>query len=214
MEIGNRIKQRREELGISAEALGEMIGKAKTTIYRYENGFIESMPSAILEPIAKALRTTPAYLMGWTSEKEDSVVSFSNFQNLRPVEMQKIPMLGKIACGKPIYAEEEHECYVAAGSKMDADFCLVCQGDSMTGAGIQDGSIVFIKQQESVDNGQIAAVIIGEEATLKRVYYFPESAKLVLQAENPRYEPLVYTGEELNGIKILGKAIAYMSALV
>ena len=84
----------------------------------------------------------------------------------------------------------------------------------MTGAGIHDGDIVFIKQQEAVDNGQVAAIIIGDEATLKRVYYFPETAKLVLQAENPKYEPLVYTGEELNGIKILGRAVAYMSAIV
>ena len=213
MGIGNRIKERREELGISAEKLGEMIGKAKTTIYRYESGFIESMPSTVLEPIAKVLKTTPAYLMGWTSEKSDSSIP-DGISNLHPVEAQRIPMLGRIACGKPIYAEEEHECYVAAGTKMDADFCLTCQGDSMTGAGIHDGDIVFIRQQEAVDNGQVAAIIIGDEATLKRVYYFPETAKLVLQAENPKYEPLVYTGEELNGIKILGRAVAYMSAIV
>ncbi len=169
-----------------------------------------------LTVLSLALNVSEAWLMGYDVPKSRfaTTADYSNISNLRPVEKQRIPMLGRIACGKPIYAEEEHECYVAAGAKMDADFCLTCQGDSMTGAGIHDGDIVFIKQQESVDNGRIAAIIIGEEATLKRVYYFPETAKLVLQAENPKYEPLVYTGEELNNIKIIGRAVAYMSAIV
>ena len=210
MGIGNRIKERREELGISAEKLGEMIGKAKTTIYRYESGFIESMPSAVLEPIAKALRTTPAYLMGWTTDKNASPIP-DGVENLRPVSTQKIPMLGEIACGKPIMCNEERESYVEAGTQIKADFCLTCKGDSMIGAGIRDGDIVFIRKQDIVDNGQVAAVIIDNEATLKRVYFYPDKAKLVLQAENPQYEPLVYVGEELEGIHILGRAIAYQS---
>ena len=81
----------------------------------------------------------------------------------------------------------------------------------MIGARIHDGDIVFIRAQDSVDNGQIAAVIINDEATLKRVYYFPEESKLVLSPENPSFAPLVYVGEELNSIKIIGKAVAFHS---
>lgn len=215
MEIGNRIKQRREELGISAEKLGEMIGKAKTTIYRYESGYIESMPSSILEPIAKALRTTPAYLMGWTSEKGESKESvIPAYPGIMPVTTQRIPLLGDIACGKPIFCDEDRESYVECGTNIHADFCLRCKGDSMIGARIFDGDIVFIREQDSVDNGQVAAVIIGDEATLKRIYYYPEKAKLILQAENPKYEPLVYIGDELSEIHILGKAVAFQSDVI
>lgn len=205
MTIGERIKKRREQLGISAERLGEMIGKAKTTIYRYEVGEIEDMPSSLLIPLAKALYTTPAYIMGW--EDEETV----EFDNLYPIETQSIPCLGEIACGKPTYANENKELYIKVGTKINADFCLIAKGDSMIGARIFDGDLVFIRKQEMVDNGEIAAVIINDEATLKRVYYYPDKGKLILQAENPKYEPLMYVGEELSGIRILGKAIAFQS---
>ena len=101
-----------------------------------------------------------------------------------------------------------------SGTDINADFCLKAKGDSMTGARIMDGDIVFIKETPIVNNGDIAAVVIGDEATLKRVYFYPEKGKLVLQAENPKYEPLVYVGEELNEIRILGKAIAFQSDII
>ena len=84
----------------------------------------------------------------------------------------------------------------------------------MTGARIYDGDIVFIRSQSSVDNGEIAAVIINDEATLKRVYFYPEEGKLVLSPENPRFAPLVYVKDELNSIKIIGKAIAFQSTIM
>lgn len=136
------------------------------------------------------------------------------FDNLFTIEKKKIPLLGDIACGKPIYADEDRESYVIAGTDINADFCLRARGDSMIGARILDGDIVFIQHMEMVNNGDIAAVIIGDEATLKRVYYYPEKGKLVLNPENPKYEPLVYIGEELNEIHILGKAIAFQSDVI
>lgn len=215
MITGTRIKSRREELGISAEELGRVIGKAKTTIYRYENGYIEKMPASILEPIAKALLTTPAYLMGWTEDKTvNPDGDLSAYDNVRPITRKKFPMLGEVACGKPIFANEDRESYVMAGTNIDADFCLTCRGDSMIGARIHDGDIVFIRRQSMVNNGEIAAVIIENSATLKRVYYYPEQGKLILQAENPKYAPLVYLSEELNEIQILGKAIAFQSDVI
>ena len=130
-----------------------------------------------------------------------------------PLRVKRLPVLGNIACGEPIYAEAEHESFVTVDGNIDADFCLVAQGDSMTGARIFDGDVVFIRSQDTVENGEIAAVIIGDEATLKRVYYYPKESKLILSPENTRYAPLVYLGEELDHIKILGKAVAFQSVV-
>ena len=139
--------------------------------------------------------------MGW--EERDAVS-----------EYRSLPILGRIACGEPIFASEERESYALAGGGVDADFCLMAKGDSMTGARIYDGDIVFIRRQDTVNDGEVAAVIIGDEATLKRVYYYPDEEKLVLSPENPKYAPLVYVGEELAVIKILGKAVAFQSKVV
>ena len=147
--------------------------------------------------------------MGWESEGVAE-----RFDNIYPIKVKKLPILGDIACGEPIYAEEQHESFATVDSALDADFCLRAQGDSMVGARIFDGDIVFIRSQSSVDNGEIAAVIINDEATLKRVYYYPEEEKLILTPENPRYAPLVYMNGELDGIKILGKAIAFQSRII
>ena len=134
-----------------------------------------------------------------------------------PIRMpaSRMPLrLGKIACGEPIYAEREYEEYVYTGGAEGADFCLKAEGDSMIGARIHDGDVVFIRSQEMVDNGEIAAVIINDEATLKRVYFYPEENKLILTPENPRYAPLVYINDELDSIKILGKAVAFQSKII
>ena len=213
MNVGQRIKLRREQLKMSEEELGNKIGKSKTKIYRYVLGQIEKLPTSVLEAVATALMTSPSYLMGWTDDPNIREQT-TQFNNIFPIQTQRIPMLGDIACGKPIFANEERESYVQAGMNIKADFCLTARGDSMIGARIHDGDIVFCRSQTMVDNGEIAAVIIGEEATLKRVYYYPEKKKLVLQAENPKYEPFVYVGSELDEITILGKAIAFQSDII
>ena len=115
--------------------------------------------------------------------------------------------------GKPIFAEEEHESYMCVGEDITADFCLRAKGDSMIGARIFDSDIVFIQKTDTVENGEIAVVIVGDEATLKRVYYDPEKEKLILSPENPKYEPLVFIGSELQQIQILGRAIAFQSII-
>lgn len=107
--------------------------------------------------------------------------------------------------------EQDFESYVEAGAKTNADFCLKAKGDSMINARILDGDIVFIRKQDMVDNGEIAAVIIDNEATLKRAYYYKTENKLVLMSENPKYSPFVYINDELNEVHILGKAIAFQS---
>lgn len=122
-----------------------------------------------------------------------------------------VPLLGRIACGSPLLAEENIQEYTPLPPGVQADYCLRCQGDSMTGARIYDGDTVFIKKQPAFENGDIAAVLIGEEATLKRAYR--QGDKLTLMPENSKYPPLVYERHELDSIQILGKAVAFFSIM-
>ena len=207
--VPNKLKALRKEKGLTLDELAALVGTSKQTVHRYENGVISNIPPSKVEKLAEALGTTPSELMGWGLAGE-----IPTYENVIPISVKRLPILGEIACGKPIYAEEDHESYAAADTNLDADFCLRAHGDSMVGARINDGDIVFIRSQNSVDNGEIAAVIINDEATLKRVYYYPEEGKLVLSPENPRYAPLVYIKEELDSIKILGKAVAFQSAII
>ena len=211
MTIGERIKKRRTELGLSVDDIAEKLGKGRATVYRYENGDIEKLPTTVLEPLARVLKTTPAYLMGWEENNENNAApDYSNIKGIMPLpEMRKVPLLGAIACGEPIYREEDE--WISLPNDIKADFCLRCQGDSMINARINDGDIVFIKSCPEVENGQIAAVSIDNEVTLKRVFYYPEKNRLVLYPENKAYEPFVYMNEELNDIRILGRAVMFLS---
>ena len=209
MTIGNRIKNLRVQRNLSQSELAEMIGTIKQTIYKYETGIITNIPTDKITQLAKIFKVSPAYLMGWDNEEENI---FDKYDNLSPIKLKKFPMLGEIACGEPIWANEDRESYVMADMNINADFCLTAKGDSMINARIYDGDIVFIRKMPIVNNGDIAAVIIENEATLKRLYYYPDKNKLILNPENPSFEPLVYTNEELNTIRILGKAVYFMSA--
>lgn len=206
--LAKNLKRMRKEKGITLEALASAIGTSRQTVHRYENGIITNIPPEKVEAIARVLETSPTELMGWGGSE------YFNFKNISPIRQKRLPLIGEIACGEPIYAEEEHESFVSAESELDADFCLRAVGDSMLGARIFDGDIVFIRAQNSVDNGEIAAVIINDEATLKRVYFYPEEEKLILSPENPRYAPLVFVGRELESIKIIGKAVAFQSTVI
>lgn len=208
MTTGERMKQRRKEVGLSAERVAEILGVSPATIYRYENGDIDKVPGNRLAPIAKALMTSPAYLMGWSDEHSDTSHPLPQADNIIPMpETYKIPLLGTIACGTPILAIENIEDEIDIPKDIKADFALRCKGDSMIGADIQDGDIVYIKETPEVHDGQIAAVLVGEEATLKRVYYDREAGIITLISENPACPPQVYQGERLNDMRIIGKAV-------
>ena len=133
--------------------------------------------------------------------------------NIIPLpEMRKIPRIGSIACGAPILAEEHIEDYVDIPTQINANFALTCKGDSMAGARIMDGDTVYIHQQDTVESGEIAAVLIdGEEATLKRVRIFPDH--IILEPANPMYEPKAFWREAMNEVRILGKAVAFTSPI-
>lgn len=207
--IGSRIRNRREELGLSQDELGKRLGyKSRSSINKIELDQ-RSLTQSKIKAIADALETTPSYIMGWNEpdvKLDEEDLKF--FDNLFPIETKKFPLLGNIACGKPIFADEQFEAYVEAGANIKADFCLRAKGDSMIGARIYDGDIIFIHKQEMVDDGEIAAVLIDDEATLKRVYYDQENNVIQLFAENPQYKTMRFVGEELNHIRILGKAVA------
>ena len=193
--IGSRIRNRREELGLSQDELGKRLGyKSRSSINKIELDQ-RNLTQSKIKAIAEALETTPAYIMGW--DEPDQKLDKENlkfFDNLFPIETKKFPLIGNIACGKPILADEQFEAYIEAGANIKADFCLRAKGDSMIGARIYDGDIVFIRKQEMVDDGEIAAVLIDDEATLKRVYYDQESNVIQLFAENPQYKTMRFAG--------------------
>lgn len=206
MKMNQRIRAKRQALGLTLEDVSKIVGVTRQTIQKYESGIVSNIPSDKIELLAQALHTTPAYLMGW----EESPLE-EQFDNIYPIELKKFPLLGEIACGEPIFCDEDRESYILAGSDIRADFCLKCKGDSMINARIYDGDIVFIRKQDSVENGEIAAVVIDDEATLKRLYYDRDKNVVTLVAENPKYTPMIYSGIDLEQIHVLGKAIAFQS---
>ena len=157
-----------------------------------------------MKAIADHFNVSINYLLG-----KDYNISCDNIIPLP--NMNKIPLLGTIACGEPILAQENIESEIDIPEDIKADFALRCSGNSMIDARILDGDIVYIHQQPTVNNGEIAAVLIGDEATLKRVYLTGNTLTLV--ACNAAYEPLVYTNEQLNDIRILGKAVGFTSKI-
>ena len=189
------IRTLREKQGISQEALAAALGyKDRSTIAKIESGKV-SLSQPKLEAFAQALGVSVLHLLGLSP---------------RP-DTRRIPVLGTIACGAPILAQEHIEGYTAIPEDISADFALICKGDSMVGARIFDGDLVYIRQQQTVENGEIAAVLVNGEATLKRIRLGPDS--LALMPENPMYRPLILWGEEMNQVQILGKAVAFTAQL-
>lgn len=198
----DRLRQAMVIRDVTASQISRATGISKSVLSMYLSGKNEARQNN-LYTLAVALNVTEPWLMGFDVPMERDV------HRVDAIEAQAVPLIGSIACGTPTQANEEFEAYVRVGARIDCDFCLRANGDSMVGARINDGDIIFIRSQPSVNNGEIAAVIIDDQATLKRVYL--EDNKLVLMAENPKYAPLIYVGEELNSIRILGKAVAFQS---
>lgn len=201
---GSRIKEAREKIGMSQTDMADRIGVSKQTLYKYENDIITNIPSDKIEEISALTGVSPAYIMGWETNQLTSEVIKLQTKNL--------PILGSVACGKPIF-DPSDGVQIKVPSSFHADFGLYARGDSMIGADIHDGDLVFFVQQPSVENGQIAAVFIDDEVTLKRVYY-QQGERLVLQAENSSVPPIIIEGPDLNQVHIIGRAIAKQSAVV
>ena len=201
----SRLAQVMAEKNMRAAELSRRTGISKPRLSQYLSGVYIPKADAICA-MAQALGINEGYLLGTS----DSVAA----EKVAPSKFKALPVVGEIACGAPVFANEEDGGLVVTDLDTDADFCLIAKGDSMKDARICNGDTVFIKKTDVVSNGEIAAVIINDEATLKRVYYYPDEGKLILSPENPRYAPLLYVGDELSEIRIIGKAVAFQSAII
>ena len=211
METAKRIKQRREELGISAEELARRIGKAKTTIYRYELGYIEKMPTDVLKAISEVLRTTPAYLMGWSDDPNGN----SEPSNVYPVDsIVPLDELGTVRAGYGGCIDE-----IPTGKKVDIPvsmlkgrpstdyFTLRVRGNSMYPKLI-DGDTILCLRCDSVDSGSLAVILYNsDDATVKKVNYVTGEDWLELVPANPEYETKRLSGYELEQCRIIGKVV-------
>lgn len=217
--FSERLKSLRHEKSFSQQDLANQLGLSKSSINMYERG--EREPNLeTLEMIADYFNVDMEYLLGksehrskfaWLSTVSSGDATGIEASNIFHVDTECFPVFNSIDGEEPIWADETVELYTKTGSNLNADFILQVKGDSMIGARIQDGDYVFIRQQDSVDDGEIAAVLIDDEPTLKRVYLDHEAGILTLCAENPAYRIMRYSGEELNHIRILGKAVAFQS---
>ena len=195
MHTGEIIRTLREKQGMSQEALAQRLGyKDRSSIAKIESGKVDLNQSR-LERIAEVFSVPVSHLLGLRSMPD----------------MRRIPVLGTIACGAPILAQEHIDGYTSVPEEIHADFALICRGDSMVGARIFNGDTVYIRQQDTVENGEIAAVLIDGEATLKRVRYFEDC--VYFEPENPMYRPIVLRGEAMNTARILGKAVAFTATI-
>lgn len=194
-----------EESGKTQKELAEAIGESQQVVNTWAIG--RSIPRmGRVQKLADYFGVEKSVLVDEWQEP-----SIPPYPNIFPLQRRRIPLLGEIACGEPIFCNESRESYVEAGTDVRADFCLKARGDSMVGARILDGDVVFIQRDAPLEDGQIYAVAIEDEATLKRVYYDAEAGVLQLVAENPAFKPLIYSGEKLNQVHILGRAIAFQS---
>ena len=210
--FSERLRQLRTERGISQQTLANSLGDiSKSSINMYERG--EREPGLeMLEAIADFFNVDMDFLLGKSNIQNKARAVVFSTDNIIPMpEMRKIPLIGCIACGAPILADEHIEDYIDIPKHIHADFALTCKGDSMINDRIFDGDIVYIRKQDTVENGEIAAVLIEDEATLKRVRLFDDH--ISLEPENPQYRPIVYWGDEMNSVRILGKAVAFTSCV-
>ena len=178
MSIGSNIRQLRESHGLTQSELGQIAGVSD-----------------------KAVSTWEADLK---IPRMGAVQRMADYFGLPKSAILKVPLIGSIACGTPILAEENIESYIGIPAAWKADFALTCHGDSMAPM-ICDGDIVCIRKQAQVETGEVAAVRIGEEATLKRFYRYPDY--ILLRPENPEYDPIIKFGTAMNEVQIEGKAV-------
>lgn len=218
MTLGEFIINYRNEHGYSQRSFASRCGVSNAYISMLEKGENPKTQEPITPSFAQLRKI--ALGMGMSvqdllAKVDDTYIDISGLpSNIVPLPpMGSVPLIGQIACGTPILAEQNIEDYVDLPAHIRADFALTCKGDSMIGAGVHDGDMVYIRQQPEVSNGQIAAVIVDEgEATLKRFYHDGSTVSLV--AENPTIAPLVFSGEDVSRLRVIGLAVAFTHPLV
>jgi repressor LexA len=205
MDIGRRIEELRKQNGMTLEELGNKVGVGKSTVRKWENGMIANMRRDKIAKIASALGVSPASLMGWNEETKRPAEAVPIQDSLR------IPLLGSVAAGQPLFDEGNVIGEVLVDPAMAAGdqslYALKVRGDSMSPK-ILDGDTVIVREQPDAENGEIVIVTVnGEEGTCKKLQRYPDTLALV--SLNPVYEPIVYTWEEVEQlpVRIVGKVI-------
>ena len=225
------LKKLRTSAKMTQQELADKVGMAKSTISMLEGG--KRAPSyETLEAIADIFNVDMNTLMGWENangevdvvlavkdlmrqrqcsyEEAEAIFDIITNPSIKPLpKTYSVPRLGTIACGTPILAVENHDGYDDVPENIHCDFSLKCKGDSMIGARIHDGDVVYIRQQPEVENGQIAAVLIDNEATLKRFYISNDI--VTLAAENPTFPPITVTSAQ--ECRIIGLAVGFTSLI-
>ena len=205
--IGDRIRLRRNQLGMSVRELAQRVGVSHGALTKWENNQTKGVPDNHLKKLAKVLDCNILWLIGLDSAITVTDDFETDLEEIPPV--RRVPILGEIACGDPILAVENHDGAANIPADSSADFALRCAGDSMINARIFPGDLVLIRQQPDVDDGEIAAVLIDGETTLKRVYKYP--GRVELRPENPLYKVIQIEGSALASFRILGKAVSFIS---
>lgn len=197
MTTGSYLKARRKKLGLTLEELAGRVGVTRQTLSRYENGVISNIPMDKIERLAEAMHTTPAELLGWQN---------NDFQEYHP--NQRVPILGRISAGLPLYAEEQVEGYIwVEVSSAGEYFSLRVKGDSMNAAHIFEGNLLIVRKQDIVENGEIAVVMIDDnDATVKRFHRQGNIVTLMPQSTNPEHLPQIYDTKKTS-VRIIGKVV-------
>ena len=199
---GERIKSRRTALGLTVEALAEQAGLSAATVYRYEAGDISHMRTDKLLPIANALNVSPGWLMGWEEAPLPEAL-----KPLKSMKRRRLPMIGEVAAGRPLLAEQDFETWVEAEDDLRADYALTVRGDSMLPT-YRDGDVLFVREQPDVGDGTVAVVLVDDSVTVKHVFHEPDG--VTLTSDNPEYRPMRFTFEEHDVIRILGVVVGFM----
>lgn len=201
MKVGERIKQRRKQIGMSADDLAVKIGKSPATIYRYENGDIKALDSDAILPVADAIGVTPGYLMGWEDDPQPLPHAVRPISDLHH---QRVPLIGEAAAGAPIYAPEDLGVYV--DSPVNADAAITVRGDSMEPTYL-DGDLLYIKCVPDVPEGAVAVVFLDDEATVKHVYKRPTGLTLI--GDNRASPPVMAEYADYDKIRVFGVPVGY-----
>ena len=203
MSIAENIKRIRLEHGLSQAEFGKIAGVSDKAVSTWELGTKTPRMGAV-EKIANYFGITKSAIVDDVQPASPAPIP----PGFIPMpKMRKVPLVGSIACGTPILAQQNIDGSVDAPEDIRCDFALRCKGDSMIDAGIHDGDAVYIRIQPEVENGEIAAVRVGEEATLKRVYY--DGTTLTLMPANASFAPMVYTGPQLDDVHIEGRVVGW-----
>lgn len=207
--VSERLKYAMALRNMKQVDLVRMTGIGKSSICTYISGEYEPKQTNTYK-LASALNVNPAWLMGQDVPMEADTSAALPHPDLLPVRKKHVRMLGSIAAGQPLYAEEDREAYVTVDGDMECDFALRVNGDSMSPR-LLDGDIVFFREQSDVSDGQIAAVIVDDSATLKHVYHIPHGVQLV--SDNPKYPPMIFDSRNSSYARILGLAVGYYRRL-